>query len=1229
MKEQFTNRYSLSKTLRFSLIPVGATEENFERKQLLLQDEHRAESYKKVKGYMDRYHKVFIERILSGLVLDGVAEYAPLYAKRDKTDAEKKQMDALETKMRKQIADAFKNDPERKRLSDKSFIREILPAFLTLEEEKADVAEFYEFSTYFRGFFENRENMYSAEAQTTAISHRCVNDNLPRFLDNANSFRSVLTKLPEADLAAVNAEAQQLFGFDAEYAFRPDHFTFFLSQSQIDRYNQLLGGYAKQTGEKVQGLNEYINLYNQKIDKKETRLPKLKPLYKQILSDRETVSFVAEAFADDEALLAAVRNFVGSVDGSVKTDLLSLVGDIDELIARIDTFALSGIFIPNGVDVTTVSAGAFGAWDAITSAWNAEYEQARPRKKTQDEEKYFDARKKAFKAIESFSLAELQRLGAAATEEDRALCEWLKSTANACRVQIETAHKACAGLLAVGAVRAKKLAADQDAVNLLKDLLDSVKALETLLRPLQGTGKEPDKDEAFYGEFLPKMDALSVVDRLYDQVRNYVTKKPYSKDKIKLNFENPQFLGGWDKNKESDYRSVILRKDGKYYLAITDRSASRLFDHAPTGSAEESCYEKMEYKLLPGPNKMLPKVFFAAKNIECFAPSAEILSIKEKESFKKGPAFDIDDCHKYIDFMKASIAKHRDWSNFGFRFSDTKDYNDISEFYREISQQGYSVRFAKIPESFIMECIDAGKLYLFQIYSKDFSAHSHGKPNLHTLYFKMLFDERNLSDVVYKLSGDAEMFFRHPSISEAERIVHPANEPLENKNKKNRKATSTFGYDLIKDKRFTERKFFLHLPISINYKAPDFALLNREVRRALHDAGNQHVIGIDRGERNLLYVCVIDGAGRIVEQYSLNEIVSDNGHTVDYHALLEDRETKRDKARKSWATVESIKELKEGYMSQVVRKICELAIKYDAIIAMEDLNSGFKNSRVKVEKQVYQKFETMLTEKLRFLVLDKDLAQADRPGGLLRAYQLANPDNKNRGVQDGIIFYVPAWLTSKIDPTTGFASLLKPKYESTEKASAFFALFDDIRYNAADDLFEFSFDYANFPKCSVDARRVWTVCTYGKRIATFRDPENNNAWTDHEIALTPEMKKLFAEYGVDISADLRAQIVAANDKTFYMRLMRLLSLTLQMRNSKTGDVNVDYLISPVRGGDGAFFRSGEDPAFPMDADANGAYNIARKALWAVGVLRETPVDRLDQAKLSITNKDWLAFAQNV
>jgi CRISPR-associated protein Cpf1 len=58
--EDFTNLYSLSKTLRFELIPVGKTLECIEKNGLLHQDEQRAESYKKVKKIIDEYHKAFI-----------------------------------------------------------------------------------------------------------------------------------------------------------------------------------------------------------------------------------------------------------------------------------------------------------------------------------------------------------------------------------------------------------------------------------------------------------------------------------------------------------------------------------------------------------------------------------------------------------------------------------------------------------------------------------------------------------------------------------------------------------------------------------------------------------------------------------------------------------------------------------------------------------------------------------------------------------------------------------------------------------------------------------------------------------------------------------------------------------------------------------------------------------------------------------------------------------------
>ena len=62
---ELTGLYSLSKTLRFELKPIGKTLEYIESKGLIAQDEQRAEEYKKVKDIIDRYHKKFITMCLS------------------------------------------------------------------------------------------------------------------------------------------------------------------------------------------------------------------------------------------------------------------------------------------------------------------------------------------------------------------------------------------------------------------------------------------------------------------------------------------------------------------------------------------------------------------------------------------------------------------------------------------------------------------------------------------------------------------------------------------------------------------------------------------------------------------------------------------------------------------------------------------------------------------------------------------------------------------------------------------------------------------------------------------------------------------------------------------------------------------------------------------------------------------------------------------------------------
>lgn len=257
----------------------------------------------------------------------------------------------------------------------------------------------------------------------------------------------------------------------------------------------------------------------------------------------------------------------------------------------------------------------------------------------------------------------------------------------------------------------------------------------------------------------------------------------------------------------------------------------------------------------------------------------------------------------------------------------------------------------------------------------------------------------------------------------------------------------------------------------------------------------------------------------------------------------------------------------------------------------------------------------------------------DENGGLLKAYQLTEKFKsfKSMGSQNGFIFYVPAWLTSKIDPVTGFADLLKPKYTSVESSVEFFGKFKSIKYNSVENYFEFTFYYKDFPKGSTDYRGMWTVCTNADRIKTERSSEEaNGKFISKRVILTDEFISLFEKFGVDYRSDeLKELILKQDKKEFFEKLTKLLGLTLQMRNSVTG-TDEDYLISPVMSQDGSFYDSRnfhDNSTLPANADANGAYNIARKALWAIDVLKNTDDDTIMKAKLSITNKEWLEYVQ--
>lgn len=1275
----FTCQYPLSKTLRFELKPLGKTLTHIHAKNFLQKDATLADSYQKIKPILDEYHRDFIELALKNTQLIQLSDFQDTYLalkNSKKDDKLRKDLEKLQVQLRKQIVKQFDKDDTTKALFKRLFAKELfgskkeqgdLAKWVIQKEGKespkiALIEQFIGFTTYFSGFYENRKNLYTDEAKHTAIAYRLIHENLPRFVDNIQILNHIKDKY--ADLYQQfkqldNQIANSFDDFNINDLLDIDFYNHLLTQSGISAYNTVLGGKVLDNGKKLQGINELINLYNQK---NKCKIAKLKPLHKQLLSDKQSLSFLPSRFEDDNEICNAINDFYRSYyENFVK---------IQTLLNDIHKYDLNGIYI-NQKQIMHISHYLYGNFNVINNALNAyyanqvntEFNTKLATAKTDSAKDKLNKERDSFvKSSHSIAVLE-QAIKAYCQNQDNVDFVSIVDYLSECSINtddkklslikdIDNKFSTIKGFLEKEYPACErnfyKHKKSQDIIN-LKLFLDSVMTLVHFIKPLALDDNHTlSDDKSFYGEFTPIYDELKQFTSLYNKVHDYISQKAFDNEKYKLNFDNATLLGGWDLNKEKDNFGIILQKNGNYYLAILDKDHKKVFDQAPVANSQD-IYQKMVYKQIANAGadiatilRINGEVVRKTKGLEelknQYFPQ-EINRIRLSQSYSvSSENFNKDDLVIYIDFYKDLIKDY--FSYFNFSFKESSQYKSYPEFIADVDRQGYNIKFTDIDSQYIDNLVEQGKLYLFQIYNKDFSTHSYGNKNLHTLYFKELFSPENLQNVIYKLNGEAEIFYRKASLNIDEVAKHPAGEMLKMKNPNNKtikKATHT----IYKDKRYTDYdeskgKFLLHIPITMNFGASDvgFKAFNQKVNQTLKNSQDDiHIIGIDRGERHLLYVSVINQKGEIIEQKSLNEIVN-TGHNgielaVNYHTLLDNKEKERLEARVNWGEIENIKEIKQGYLSQVVHYISQLMLKHNAIVVLEDLNFGFKRGRFKVEKQVYQNFENALIKKLNYLVL-KNKAP-DELGGVRTALQLttdfSKTDLKNLK-QSGFLFYVPAWNTSKIDPTTGFVNLLPLHYENTDKSKIFFEKFDSISYNANKDYFEFALDYKKFTDKATDSKTNWVICSHGD----MRYVYHNTTKSTQKINVNDCLKALFDKHQINYQSgnDLIDDICNHNSKDLYSSLYYYLKVLVSMRysNATTGD---DFILSPAANKNGDFFDSRKIEALPEkerklpeNSDANGAYHIAKKGLW---VLKQIKVnDNLDKLP-AISNQEWLYFVQ--
>ncbi|MDR2653089.1 MAG: type V CRISPR-associated protein Cas12a/Cpf1 [Prevotellaceae bacterium] len=542
-------------------------------------------------------------------------------------------------------------------------------------------------------------------------------------------------------------------------------------------------------------------------------------------------------------------------------------------------------------------------------------------------------------------------------------------------------------------------------------------------------------------------------------------------------------------------------------------------------------------------------------------------------------------------------------------------------------------------------------LYLFKIKNKDLSfietsqngaRRNRGTENLHTLFFRALMKEYNNCDSVDL--GKGEIFFRESAIQITE-PTHPANQPILRKKDGERK--SKFVYNIIKDKRFTEAKFQLHLSILLNFREIEGIKNGGKVNQQAIDVVNNKIyntfiqdkgiqfLGIDRGEKHLIYYSLINTNGEIIEQNHLDII---NGK--DYLKEINDALEVRRKKQENWQQKGNIKNLKDGYMSLVVHEIIEKMKDKTTrqfkptFIVLEDLNQYFKRLRQKFEQQVYQKFELALAKKLNYLV-DKN-AKEGEIGTINNALQFTPPVQNYQDIESrkqfGIMLYTRANYTSIIDPETGWRKTIYLKTgNDTDIKKQILENFSDIGVDEHGDYF---FKYTN-----KNTGKIWTLWSSknGNPLERYRFKRGNskNASVIQSFNVKKDLDNLFQNF--DKHESLLKQLnngvmlqKVSNDHTAWESLRFAIDLIQHIRNSgdHTKGQDENFLLSPVRNEQGEHFDSRrhqkhENADLPTNGDANGAYNIARKGIIMYEHIKQWIKDnKINKLNLFVCDEEW-------
>lgn len=940
-----------------------------------------------------------------------------------------------------------------------------------------------------------------------------------------------------------------------------------MSQPGIDAYNRIIGDI------KCEGINNYIAQYKRTH---RTKIPYLKRMSKIPLAEKGKQKEV-HIIETEEELAEVMHNSIPLVK--------VLIRFAKECIVRISKEDKKQIYLSEK-GIYVLSYEIYGTWNMLASLIEEYY-------KTND-------MKKEETGV-TISIAET----AMDKAEEKPNCTIIQAV----KKMLEEAASAEDDIDAiVEIIESRQMMARKEVIKQFYD------KLLLLHRVLNIFNLEMD-NSTFIMEINSMQEEMEEMDTIYNMIRNFCTRKPVQVKKWPLYFNKSTFLSSMDADKFQSGQTLtaILRKDGLYYVMIMNPEYSTKPDSRMY--TEDGTFEQLVYKQLNGVNKAFPRIFLT----ERYHPTDEIKRIVKEKLYTK-EAGDREALTTWIEYCIESFYKNEDWcSNYHPVFRKPEEYETANEFYTETENSLIRMEFSKrISEDYLRKAVKDGKIFLFQIYNRDFSPYHKGKDDIYTRILKELFSEENLRklnntrETAIKLaSGGSELIFRPASIPYRE--THPANHPIANKNPLNQKKESVFQYPICKDKRYMRDSYTISLVVQTGYRNEEVKLyeLNRRINQYVMEE-KPNVITIKAGERHLLYYMVNENDGRVLEEGSLNIIHTkwkDGEIKTDYKDILQRQEAETVKEREKWNYSRDIRNIRSGYISSVINQIVQLQQKYNAVIMVEDLNKMNQSGKNKSMNNTYQQFQKALLQKYSCFVPSS--------GKYCDALQLACPVNSFEELtgQNGIIYFINPSYTSNADPATGFINQFSSYfvYENMKKAEQTFGNISDIQYDEKKQEYVVYLNEKSFGISEDD--KEWAL-----HLSGYRTIYRNGKYEYYDC--TVELDSLYNQYNCQNFTELKK---IQRDKFFYHKFFEIITVLLRMQYTDT-DSCEDYMLSPIEGKDGRRFDTRINKTV-VNATAVKALMIYLKGVRDIRMIDKETL-QIKRSERKSYKEDWIEYIKN-